>query len=248
MTELMPQKQRFAPCVGFPDPEDVDGIYALIELHAARGSLLTRGRETIRASLSEWIVAKHEGAVVACVSMHRYSQALAEVRSLAVHPDHKGCGLGTALLNTLNTIALQRSVKIIFAFTRAERFFQKNGFAALPATDRSPSTLWIPPERTPRPGQTIMVADARSRDPERPLPAAWGLFDCEQDSACARAENAGKSGSFESTHDAEDQCDEQAANLTPRRDYGSAWIFGRSGSRGPKEAAKEGRGPARLFY
>jgi amino-acid N-acetyltransferase len=159
------------PTVGFPSLGDLDGILELIDIHVRQGNLLPRSRDCLREDPSSWIVAKLADRVVACASLKKFSQHMAEVRSVAVHPACKGAGLGSAIMTTLTSLARTRGVHAIFAFTRATPFFRKNGFTPVPEKRREEVVAWVPESRKPRAGQDVMVADTRSLDPDAPLPS-----------------------------------------------------------------------------
>jgi N-acetylglutamate synthase-like GNAT family acetyltransferase len=57
-----------------------------------------------------------------------YSPKLAEIRSLAVDPNHQGHGVGKALVEACIHRAKALDVFEVMAVTSAEGFFQKCGF------------------------------------------------------------------------------------------------------------------------
>ncbi|MCA9995543.1 MAG: GNAT family N-acetyltransferase [Anaerolineales bacterium] len=110
-------------------PTDIPGIVALVNDHVQRGDLLPRTPASIEATLDDWLVGVHaDGGIIACVSLLFYTPVLAEVRSLAVHDRVKGEGWGSAIVRVLIEEARQRGVPMVFALTRAVRFFQQIGF------------------------------------------------------------------------------------------------------------------------
>ena len=120
---------------------DVPTIARLVALHAQRGDVLPRGVEAIQKSLPDWLVAEHEGQVVACVSLLSYRHDLAEVRSLVVADEVKGQGIGRALVHALVTEAQRRSIPTLFALTRTVTFFERAGFE-LSTKERFPEKVW----------------------------------------------------------------------------------------------------------
>lgn len=111
-------------------PTDVPQILALLNEHVRRGDVLPRTAESIRDTLPDWLVGVDgDGDLVACVSLLFYTEALAEVRSLAVADKVKGQGWGRTIVKALLTQARRQGVPTVFALTRAVGFFQKLGFA-----------------------------------------------------------------------------------------------------------------------
>ncbi len=110
--------------------DDIHDILCLVSDHARRGDVLPRTALSIRDTLDDWLVGVHEdGGIVACVNLLYYTPFLAEVRSLAVHDRVKGNGWGSRLVQALIAEAERRQVPMLFALTRAVRFFEKLGFA-----------------------------------------------------------------------------------------------------------------------
>lgn len=121
--------------------EDVPGILGLVNEHARRGNLLPRTPQSVYQGIHNWIVAVQAGRVLGCVSLLRYTSGLVEVRSLAVHDDAQGRGIGTLLVQELIAEARRREIPRLFALTRAVSFFGRCGFTV---TDISifPEKVW----------------------------------------------------------------------------------------------------------
>ncbi len=107
---------------------DVPGILGLVNVHARRGNLLPRTPQSVYQGIHDWIVAVQDGRVLGCVSLLRYTSGLVEVRSLAVHDDAQGNGVGSKLVQELIVEARRREIPTLFALTRAVSFFQRCGF------------------------------------------------------------------------------------------------------------------------
>lgn len=126
-------------------PADVPGILALVQEHARRGDVLPRTRESIEASLDDWLVAvaPKGGAlqVLGCVQLLGYNAALSEVRSLAVADAAQGQGVGSRLVVALLGEARRRHVETLFALTHAVPFFQRFGFVVAERS-RFPEKVW----------------------------------------------------------------------------------------------------------
>jgi amino-acid N-acetyltransferase len=108
-------------------------LLALINGYADRGMLLRRSEESLRAALSDFIVATAVTAdggeeIVGCGALTMLGPALGEVRSLAVRPDHAGKGLGRRIVEHLLEEARGRGFAEVLALTRRSSFFDALGF------------------------------------------------------------------------------------------------------------------------
>lgn len=124
---------------------DVPGILALVQEHARRGNVLPRTRESIEASLADWlvVVVPHGGTlqVLGCVQLLAYNPRLSEVRSLAVADAARGQGVGSRLMVALIAEARRREGQTLFALTRAVDFFERFGFTVSEHA-RFPDKVW----------------------------------------------------------------------------------------------------------
>ena len=136
-------------------PEDASRIHGLITHYAARGLLLPRTKEEIRAHIGRFLVLaereRQTEKLLGCVALEPYGSDLAEIRSLAVDPEIRGRGLGTRLLRMALAAARRRKIARVFAVTHAPEFFNRQGFAT--------STRWALPEKLARDCCTCPKAD-----------------------------------------------------------------------------------------
>jgi N-acetylglutamate synthase-like GNAT family acetyltransferase len=111
-----------------PSLDEVDPIIALFEDEVRAGKMLPRSPESIRDSLNNWLVSAIDGQVIGCVSLVYFNPSLCEVRSLAVHPDHRGNGYAVQLVESALEMAREQGVKQVLTLTRAPRVFERIGF------------------------------------------------------------------------------------------------------------------------
>jgi N-acetylglutamate synthase-like GNAT family acetyltransferase len=111
-----------------------------LEIRPARRGELPLIRELVRLypdklmyeelpGLRSFVVAVSGGRIVGCCALQVYSRRLAEVRSLAVHPDFVGQGVGRRLVERCQQRARARRVKQILTVTSATGFFEQLGFS-----------------------------------------------------------------------------------------------------------------------
>jgi len=83
--------------------------------------------------------------LIGCCALQVYSKRLAEVRSLAVHPDFQDRGVASGLVENCVQRARDRGIKELFAVTSQTSFFARLGFASF---RREKTAMFL--ELTPR--------------------------------------------------------------------------------------------------
>ncbi len=79
--------------------------------------------------VTSFFVATSKGEVIGCCALQIYSKRIAEVRTLAVHPDYQDKGVASRLVELCRDRARERGIKEIFAITSQIDFFAGLGFA-----------------------------------------------------------------------------------------------------------------------
>jgi amino-acid N-acetyltransferase len=123
-----------APSIRRARTADVRAIRSLVDLYAEDRILLSKATVTLYEDVTEFYVAEVDGAVVGCGALHVLWEDLGEVRTLAVSPDHRGEGIGHALLAQLLDQARTLGVRRVFTLTFETEFFARHGFAEIDAT------------------------------------------------------------------------------------------------------------------
>ena len=129
--------------------DDVDAIFALLDFFALRKLLLPKTKDQLYRQIRDFRVIykirtkDDENAVVqrshaendidnrslvACAHLDIFTNQLAEVKSLAVHEDFHGHGLGRMLVEDCEDEARSMQIKTIFALTYQIKFFEKIGY------------------------------------------------------------------------------------------------------------------------
>jgi amino-acid N-acetyltransferase len=93
--------------------------------------LIAKEAVTYYESLQQFRVAELDGEVVGCGALHVMWEDLAEIRTLAVRPEAKGAGVGSALLDTLVDDARRLGVQRLFCLTFEVDFFSRHGFSPI---------------------------------------------------------------------------------------------------------------------
>lgn len=124
-------------------PSDAAEIEALIQHYVPSGSLLQRSQSFIVDNASDFLVAVDGDDIVGCAHLEDYAPSLAELRSLAVHPDRHGLGIGRAVADAVEQLARRREYGTLFAVSNDEGFFLRMGFEKrdIPELDRERSAV-----------------------------------------------------------------------------------------------------------
>jgi amino-acid N-acetyltransferase len=114
---------------------DAEQIYGLISSHFESGTLLPRSFPEICENIRDFVVAEDEGKIAGCGALHLYGVHLAEVRSITVHPDYRGKGVGLLIVKKLLKVAEGHEVTGVCLFTRIPEFFSRLGFSIVQRED-----------------------------------------------------------------------------------------------------------------
>ena len=132
-------------------PADVRAIAELVRPYAERRVLIAKDLISYFEDVQEFTVAEEipgvvgpggadsgdtsaASRIVGCGALHVMWDDIAEVRTLAVHPDALGTGLGSAILRELIAQAREMGLKRVFCMTFEEQFFGAHGFEPIEGT------------------------------------------------------------------------------------------------------------------
>jgi amino-acid N-acetyltransferase len=112
---------------------DVPRIQELVEPLVQRRILLGKDAVVFYEAVQEFRVAEDaNGVLVGCGALHVFWEDLGEVRTLAVHDDWLGQGIGRALVQQIESDALELGLSRLFCLTFEVPFFERNGYTASP--------------------------------------------------------------------------------------------------------------------
>lgn len=127
--------------------QDVDAIIAMVNRFAAKNIMLPRSEESVRRTLPDWLVAVAFDPiggverVAGFGSLVALSETLVEIRSLAIHEDYQGQGIGSMLVPALVEMAREREYEQVCALTLRASFFTRLGFEVVDRWSISPK-VW----------------------------------------------------------------------------------------------------------
>lgn len=120
---------------------DVEALHHLINELAELGLMLPRSRSILYESLREFTIVEDEGKFLGGGALHIIWEDLAEVRALAIEPDHHGKGIGKRLVDELIKEAEELGISQVFALTYQVDFFKKCGFEEI-IKEKMPQKVW----------------------------------------------------------------------------------------------------------
>jgi amino-acid N-acetyltransferase len=130
--------------------QDIPAIVTMVNRFAAQNVMLPRKEDSVRQTLPEWLVAVDEsrigpgheaGFVAGCGSLVPLTDTLVEIRSLAIHEEYQGVGLGGTLVLELVKMAREQEYEQVCALTLRANFFERLGFTVVDRWSISPK-VW----------------------------------------------------------------------------------------------------------
>ncbi|HSQ84278.1 MAG TPA: N-acetyltransferase [Desulfobacterales bacterium] len=123
--------------------KDIKAIHALLHQYGREGQLLPRPLSVLYDHVRDFTVYfdNKDGGVLGCCALQFCWDDLAEIRSLAVHPEHVRKGIGSKLVEHALSDAKSFGIQKVFALTYRPSFFNRFGFQQI---DRSelPIKIW----------------------------------------------------------------------------------------------------------
>ncbi len=171
-------------CIRPAEVRDVPGIKALIDPHVETGIMLPKPLTVLYESVRDFQVCVDGDVVIGAGALHVLWEDLAEIRSLGVHVEHHGRGVGKAIGKALLADAERLGVGRVFALTYATQFFISLGFRII---DKNllPRKVWsdcVNCHKFPLCDEVAMIKDFRPfpEGPVGPPPELPQVIDLER--------------------------------------------------------------------
>ncbi len=122
---------------------DMKAIHKLLQEYGIKGELLPRPLSVLYDHVRDFsvFVDERNDDVIGCCALQFCWDDLAEIRSLAVHPDHLRKNIGSNLVEAVLSEAKSFEIKKVFALTYRKEFFKKFGFMEINRSEL-PIKIW----------------------------------------------------------------------------------------------------------
>jgi amino-acid N-acetyltransferase len=121
--------------------QDARQIHQLLLVYAKDGLVLPRSLMDIFEAIRDFYVFVDDDKVVGAAALNICWEDLAEVRSLVVHENFGGRGIGKHLVEACISEARQLGIGRVFALTYQQVFFEKLGFEVIEKAEL-PQKIW----------------------------------------------------------------------------------------------------------
>jgi amino-acid N-acetyltransferase len=140
---MMTDSPKVAKMIRKATIQDVKAIHKLLQYYGDKGTLLARPLSQLYDHVRDFFVYQDLGdnRVVGCCALQFCWEDLAEIRSLAVHPDCGGRGIGRALTKAVVAEAVNFKTRKLFTLTYEPGFFLKFGFRKIDRAEL-PLKIW----------------------------------------------------------------------------------------------------------
>ncbi|UNC91448.1 N-acetyltransferase [Candidatus Contubernalis alkaliaceticus] len=120
---------------------DVESIASLINDYADQNLMLPRTIPFIYQRIREYMVIEKDDIIIGVGALHVLWKDLAEICSLAIHPNYVGQGLGQKLVEKLTLVCRELAIEKLFTLTYQPDFFKKCGFTPI-EKEKLPQKVW----------------------------------------------------------------------------------------------------------
>ncbi len=128
---------------------DVKGIQKLVNEFARREEMIPRSINELYENIRDFFVAEDDNGITGVCALHVLWDDLAEIRSLAVHKDSQGAGIGSRLVKRCLADAKALGISRAFALTYRPTFFGQLGFTEIDKASL-PQKIWGDCVRCPK--------------------------------------------------------------------------------------------------
>lgn len=120
---------------------DIKQIQLLINSFSKDDLMLPRSLNELYENIRDFWVWEENKKIIGCAALHIAWEDLAEIKSLAVHRDWQGRGIGKDLVSICIREAKDLGAKKVFVLTYHLKYFQKMGFKRV-KHENLPHKVW----------------------------------------------------------------------------------------------------------
>lgn len=111
------------------DIQDIAGITSLIQPLIEQGMLVDRSKEQLLKDISHYTVVERDGTIIGCASLYCFAGNIAEMASVATHPEYRRSSRGDLLVKEIERQAKNQGIKQLFVLTtHSIHWFRERGF------------------------------------------------------------------------------------------------------------------------
>ncbi len=121
--------------------KDVPEMVKLINTYAQKGEMLGRPMIELYESIRTFYVYEQDDKIAGLGALAVIWNDIAEMRTVAVHPDYHGRGIGRQIVDILIEDARELEIPRVFCLTYRPGFFKKMGFVDVEKSEL-PHKVW----------------------------------------------------------------------------------------------------------
>lgn len=109
--------------------QDIAGIISLIRPLVEQGMLVQRTKEQLLRDIDHFTVVERDGTIIGCASLYCFSGGVAEMASVATHPEYRRSSRGDLLVKEIERQAREHGISQLFVLTtHSIHWFRERGF------------------------------------------------------------------------------------------------------------------------
>lgn len=143
-TTARKKDKKRAPLTGVFRPaiiKDAKTIQDIVKIYAEKGQMLPRSLNELYETIRQYMLYEEDGQILGVCGLHITWEDLAEIRALAVRPEHGDRGIGSSLVERAMKEAKRLGVAKVFTLTYVPGFFAKMGFEVVEKQE-FPHKIW----------------------------------------------------------------------------------------------------------
>ena len=120
----------------------LESIQYFLQEEVDKGIILFRDKDEIARNIQAYVLAYQEDTLVALGALHIHSESLGEIRSLMVHQDVQGQGIGYLLIKELLSVATNIQLSKVLVLTYRASLFERLGFELIQKEQIPDQKIW----------------------------------------------------------------------------------------------------------
>jgi amino-acid N-acetyltransferase len=125
-----------------PTLRDIPAMQQLVAPEIETGVILPRSNDEIATNIRSYFLAMDGDKLVGFVALHIHSPDLAELRSMIIDTEYRGCNIGSSLVENACIEGRLLGLKEVLALTYQQRFFERLGFIEIPKESIPEHKIW----------------------------------------------------------------------------------------------------------